>query len=56
MQNQLKLKIGDVVHLNSGSPNLRVIALRGDDVVVEWDGELGPEQTEFPSVCLRISK
>lgn len=56
MQNQLSLKIGDVVHLNSGSPDLKVIALRDYDVVVvEWDGESGPEQTEFPSVCLRIS-
>jgi len=52
MKEQKALHVGDMVHLNSGSPDLKVVARTGDDVRVEWEGESGPEQAEFPSVCL----
>lgn len=53
MQEQEKIHVGDIVHLNSGSPDLKVVALSGLDVRVEWCGESGLEQAVFPSVCLK---
>jgi len=39
---QSEIRIGDIVRLNSGSPDLNVKSLNGDDVSVEWeiDGEI----------------
>jgi len=42
---------GEIVHLNSGSPDLKVIAVDGDQVTVEWDG--GKQQATFSDVCLQ---
>lgn len=47
------MKIGDVVYLNSGSPELTVTQIKNDQVWVNW---LGPNnavhEAIFPSVCL----
>ena len=53
MQEEQIIDIGDIVHLKSGSPDLKVIALSGHDARVEWDGESGLEQAVFPTVCLK---
>jgi len=56
MQEQEELSIGDMVQLNSGSPSLKVIALDGEQVEVEWRGETTVEtieRTKFPRVCVR---
>lgn len=44
------MHIGDIVHLNSGSPDLTVVALEGDNVRVKWETE-----SIFPFVCLKAN-
>jgi uncharacterized protein YodC (DUF2158 family) len=52
MQNYFQ--IGQIVHLKSGSPDLRVIDIDGEDVVVSWRGDDSRLQAHaFPGVCLR---
>jgi len=49
----MEIKIDQIVHLNSGSPDLTVIELRGEDLVVKYqsnDGET--HQTIVPCVCV----
>jgi hypothetical protein len=49
MQKQLELNINDIVHLISGSPDLKIVAVRADRVEVERHNEqnyLG--RAEFP--------
>jgi hypothetical protein len=57
-----KLRIGDVVKLNSGSPNLTVLRIfesqvcdsEGFKADVAWVGKSGEEEVAtFPVVCLR---
>ena len=52
---QQQLKIGDVVELISGSPDLTVAAINGDMVEVAW---INPEDSRhymetLPKVCFR---
>jgi uncharacterized protein YodC (DUF2158 family) len=48
-----QFQVGDIVHLNSGSPDLKVMAVVGDKVSVEWGDE---EKAEFPAVCVYLIK
>jgi len=50
-----ELQLGNVVHLNSGSPDLRVIALddQKEQVAVEWVRDGLVDRAIFPSVCVR---
>lgn len=49
----IDLAIGDIVHLNSGSPDLRVASVRGEYVTVTWDIREGISASHlFPRVCL----
>ena len=55
MQNceQSHIRAGDIVHLNSGSPELTVVAIDSDRFKVEWvEGHLTLRQA-FPRVCLK---
>lgn len=45
------LAIGEIAYLKSGSPALKVIAVKGNRVAVEWDG--GKQRHTFPAVCLQ---
>ena len=56
MEAQTALQTGDIVYLNSGSPDLKVVVLSGDQVEVEWQGETVLEQAVFPVVCIRTAK
>jgi uncharacterized protein YodC (DUF2158 family) len=48
-----EIKLGDTVHLNSGSPALLVTAITDEHVKVEWFNENNELQTHvFPSACL----
>lgn len=51
---QKVLEIGNIVHLNSGSPDLKIIGIEGENVTVEWEEEPGKiVQSVFPVVSLR---
>ncbi len=56
LEKQLKLNAGDIVHLNSGSPDLKIAAIENGKVTVEWHGESGLEQATLPVVCVRRVK
>ncbi len=48
-----ELQVGDVVHLNSGSPDLHIVDLGAKFVVVEWSlGNNVPERAAFPYACV----
>ncbi len=47
-----EIRIGDAVHLNSGSPDLKVIAWDARKVVVEWHNGTDLEIALFPRVCV----
>lgn len=55
---QSRIVIGDIVRLNSGSPDLHVIGINDDHLIVEWDaGERAKETSAFPRDCVyRISE
>jgi hypothetical protein len=40
MQEQTKFKIGDIVHLNSGSPDWKIVDILGEKAIVEWPEEI----------------
>ncbi len=46
--------VGQLVYLNSGSPPLTITEVYDDETVeVAWiDGQLAPQSTSFPTVCL----
>jgi len=47
------LQINDIVHLNSGSPDLEVTEVIGDLIKVQWlDGAGNLQETNFPRVCV----
>lgn len=50
---QINFVIGQIVHLNSGSPDLKIIAIQDGKVTVEWQSESGIQNATFPAVCLR---
>ena len=49
-----ELQLGNVVHLNSGSPDLRVIALdsQKEHIAVEWVRDGLVDRTILPAVCV----
>ena len=47
-----ELKIGDIVHLKSGSPDLTVVAISGDNVTTEWISNGNKVTGDFPAACL----
>jgi hypothetical protein len=52
---QDELQIGYIVHLNSGSPDLKVVAIEGDEIAVEWRNETNSlERMSLPRVCFTI--
>jgi len=46
------LSVSDIVHLNSGSPDLKIIAIENGKISVEWHTESGLEQAVFPMACV----
>ena len=52
METSTRFIVGDLVHLNSGSPDSKVVGLEGGKVDVEWYSEDGEAQKlVLPSVC-----
>ena len=48
-----RLQVGDIVHLNSGSPELTITAIDSGSAKVEWlDGGV-TKQGVFPCACLK---
>lgn len=54
MESRIALKVGDIVHLNSGSPDLKVVANDVNQLTVEWQVESGLERMTLPTVCFRL--
>jgi len=53
LEKQRDLQVGNIVHLKSGSPDLKIVAIQNDSVVVEWGTDLGnPQRATFPAVCI----
>ena len=50
------LPAGTIVHLKSGSPDLRVVGPVENAVMVEWPTENPTHWDTFPSVCLVIPR
>ena len=49
---QHELRTGYIVHLNSGSPDLKVVGTEGDQIEVEWVNEGGNlERMKMPETC-----
>lgn len=46
-----KFEVGEIVYLKSGSPDLKVIAVDGDEIMVEW-GQ-GKQREIFSAVCVQ---
>jgi hypothetical protein len=48
-------QIGSIVHLNSGSPDLKVVGFCGacKVVEVEWEANGEPRRSRFPLACLQ---
>lgn len=52
---ETSISVGSIVHLNSGSSCLKVVALSGHKVEVEWSNELGRlERMTLLAVCFRL--
>jgi hypothetical protein len=48
-----EIRISDKVRLNSGSTDLTVVAIEGDDLTVEWLNERDVVQrTKFNRICV----
>jgi hypothetical protein len=49
----MEIKTGEIVHLNSGSPDLKVIRIEGEKATVEWQGDNGElKSSSIPLPCL----
>ena len=49
-----QVQIGDMVHLNSGSPDLKVVGKHANQLEVEWLGDSGSlERMSLPAVCFK---
>lgn len=49
---QKEIQIGEMVHLNSGSPDLKVVAIVAAQIEVEWTNESGnQERLTLPAPC-----
>jgi hypothetical protein len=52
---QAELQISHIVHLNSGSPDLKIVAINDDEIEVEWINEEGKlERMTLPQVCFVV--
>ena len=53
MSIERNLQLNDIVHLSSGSPDLKVVAVKGDRIDVEWINERGnwARLSDRPAVC-----
>jgi hypothetical protein len=51
---QSQLPTDHIIHLNSGGPDLKVVAFDGSDGTVEWLAESSLEQMTLPAVCFRL--
>jgi uncharacterized protein YodC (DUF2158 family) len=50
------MKIGDIVVLNSGGPDMTIIGVTGDKATVVWTSETNMiMRNTFPVVCLKYS-
>jgi uncharacterized protein YodC (DUF2158 family) len=47
-----QVTIGDIVRLNSGSPDLEIIDCQDEKVTVRWSTEVGFKNYTLPSVCV----
>jgi uncharacterized protein YodC (DUF2158 family) len=53
MQTNAELHINDIVHLNSGSPDLKIVTIEGGTVKVEWRNERdNVKRAMFSRVCV----
>lgn len=51
------IQVGDIVHLNSGSPDLTVVRCCGEKLEVEWLNLSGvTERMTLPAVCFKHAK
>jgi hypothetical protein len=49
----MEIRAEEIVRLNSGSPDLRVLRIAGNTATVEWSGHEGElHQSDFPLACL----
>jgi uncharacterized protein YodC (DUF2158 family) len=48
-QHKTKILVGDIVRLNSGSPDLEVTACDGKEVTVQWTAV---QRESFPLPCV----
>jgi uncharacterized protein YodC (DUF2158 family) len=56
MRKQTELKVGDIVHLNSGSSDMKIVDIQ-KTADVEWlNDEGGVERATYPVVCLTRDK
>ncbi len=52
MQNGIVLNVDDIVHLNSGGPDLKVIHIETETAEVEWINESGnSDRLVLPVSC-----
>ena len=50
------MKKGDIVQLNSGSPELTITEIIGDNATVTWEHDTeGTQVADFPLACLSIT-
>lgn len=48
------IKIGDMVRLNSGGPQMTVTEMDGDELTCKWfDSEQASHEDEFPLACVK---
>lgn len=52
LSQKLALVAGDAAILNSGSPEMQVESVQGDDVNVLWDGASSREGMDIPAASL----
>lgn len=55
MEQQQVICVGNLVHLNSGSPDLKVIAVSSKGVEVEWEDRDETKVATFPVACLKLA-
>ena len=53
-QEQQEIRVGEVVRLNSGSPDLLVTAVSEKGIDVKWDAEGETRTSTFPHACLTL--
>jgi uncharacterized protein YodC (DUF2158 family) len=52
-RSQENVKEGDVVRLNSGGPDMKIVSIVNNLVMVEWkNGKKDVERSSFPIVCV----